>query len=179
MPKADNLRSKRQSNYNTGVIIGPSNNIPGELGVLAVKKFKPKQFIFEVRGPVLSTRTKYSFQIGTGQHIDPFQYRKPTFGHYLNHSCDPNAFTKIVKNRRGVYIKVFARRLISPGDEVATDYAIMEYDLTISGSRCFCGTKKCRGIITGFNNLSKKDKQNYIDEGIVPDYLTSLNFKNN
>jgi SET domain-containing protein len=38
---------------------------------------------------------------------------------FINHSCDPNAFIRIVP---GLKVAIFARRDIQPGDEVTVDY---------------------------------------------------------
>ncbi|HEX7955790.1 MAG TPA: SET domain-containing protein-lysine N-methyltransferase, partial [Pyrinomonadaceae bacterium] len=38
---------------------------------------------------------------------------------YINHSCDPNAFMRIVPGQK---VAIFARRDISPGEELTIDY---------------------------------------------------------
>lgn len=157
-----------------GTIVGPSKTAIGELGVIATQVFKAHELIFKVRGPVTSTRTKYSFQIGPNEHIEPIENGVPGFGHYLNHSCHPNAYIQIVENTNDRYISVLARRRIKINEEVRTDYATMEYDVTIAGANCLCGTTKCRGKISGFKQLKRRIKQNYIKEGIIPAYLIHL-----
>ncbi len=55
---------------------------------------------------------------------------------YVNHSCDPNTYTK---NNKDV-----ASRDISKGEEITTDYSLEVPGLYM---KCNCGTKKCRGIV--------------------------------
>ena len=60
---------------------------------------------------------------------------------YVNHSCDPNA---------GIsgQIAVIAMRSIEPGEDVCIDYAMCDgspYD----EFECGCGSKLCRGQISG------------------------------
>lgn len=58
-----------------------------------------------------------------------------------NHSCDPNLWMRDA-------VAIEARRAIEPGDEVATDYALMTVDPAWR-MRCRCGSRACRGVIRG------------------------------
>lgn len=60
--------------------------------------------------------------------------------HYINHSCEPNAF---MKNLYG-HVLFYALRDIKPGEEITVDY---ELTLHPDTKRCYCGTKTCRGTI--------------------------------
>lgn len=60
--------------------------------------------------------------------------------HYINHSCEPNSFMKILYG----YIQFYALRDIEPGEEITIDY---ETTLHSNKKRCFCGAKTCRGRI--------------------------------
>lgn len=66
--------------------------------------------------------------------------------HYINHSCDPNAYMKILYG----HILFMALRDIRPGDEITIDY---ESTLHSDTKRCSCGARDCRGTI---NRLTKK-----------------------
>ena len=59
---------------------------------------------------------------------------------FINHSCDPNLVTRIVKG----HILYFSRRKIRKGEELTIDY---NYDDTDEVMKCVCGTKNCRGTI--------------------------------
>jgi len=60
--------------------------------------------------------------------------------HYINHSCQPNAFMKILYN----HILFIALHEIEPGEEITIDY---ETTLHSDRKRCGCGAEGCRGTI--------------------------------
>src|ERR1700733_5072114 len=59
---------------------------------------------------------------------------------YINHSCDPNLVTRIVKG----HIIYMSQRDIQPGEELTVDY---RFDKKVERVECRCGTPKCRGTI--------------------------------
>jgi SET domain-containing protein len=65
--------------------------------------------------------------------------------HYMNHSCEPNAYMKILYG----HILFMALRDIEPGEEITIDY---ESTLHSNKKRCICGAPSCRGTI---NRLEK------------------------
>jgi SET domain-containing protein len=60
--------------------------------------------------------------------------------HYINHSCAPNCFMKILYG----HIQFYALRDILPGEEITIDY---EMTLHSDKKRCYCGAPLCRGTI--------------------------------
>lgn len=60
--------------------------------------------------------------------------------HYINHSCEPNAYIKTIYG----HVLFFALRDIRPGEEITVDY---EDTLHPDSKRCYCGAKSCRGTI--------------------------------
>ncbi|HEX8652160.1 MAG TPA: SET domain-containing protein-lysine N-methyltransferase [Pyrinomonadaceae bacterium] len=60
--------------------------------------------------------------------------------HYMNHSCAPNCFMKILYG----HIQFYALRDIHPGDEITLDY---EMTLHSDEKRCGCKSPNCRGTI--------------------------------
>jgi uncharacterized protein len=60
--------------------------------------------------------------------------------HYINHSCRPNSFMKILYG----HIQFYALRDIRPGEEITIDY---EYTLHPDSKRCHCCAPDCRGTI--------------------------------
>jgi len=60
--------------------------------------------------------------------------------HYINHSCQPNAFMKTVYG----HVLFFARRDIQRGEEITIDY---EQTLHPDSKRCRCAAENCRGTI--------------------------------
>ena len=55
---------------------------------------------------------------------------------YINHSCDPNAFIRVVP---GLKVAIFARRDIRPGEELTIDYRDPYHPEV-----CRCGAPNCR-----------------------------------
>lgn len=60
--------------------------------------------------------------------------------HYINHSCQPNAYMKILYG----HIMFIALRDIRPGEEITIDY---ESTLHSDKKRCTCRANQCRGTI--------------------------------
>ncbi|HEY0375915.1 MAG TPA: SET domain-containing protein-lysine N-methyltransferase [Pyrinomonadaceae bacterium] len=65
--------------------------------------------------------------------------------HYINHSCAPNAYMKIVYG----HVQFYALRDIRPGEEITVDYISTLHPDT---KRCSCGAKTCRGTINRIFN---------------------------
>lgn len=59
---------------------------------------------------------------------------------YVNHSCDPNLRSWIVKD----HILYMSKRPIRLGEELTIDY---RFDWNVDRVPCLCGTHKCRGTI--------------------------------
>lgn len=53
---------------------------------------------------------------------------------YINHSCNPNCFAKIIKFNRKSHIIIFAQRRISRGEEVKC-YEIICKDKSMNNKR--------------------------------------------
>jgi SET domain-containing protein len=66
---------------------------------------------------------------------------------YINHSCDPNCESEVVRGR----VYVLALRDIAEGEELHYDYAYQrdgtESEVEEGQYRCRCGTRLCRGSI--------------------------------
>lgn len=156
------------------LVVTDSNILENQFGVITKKAFEKGKVIFSVRGPLLSEPTKYSFSVDLDKHIDPLRGDGSfDFGHYLNHSCDPNTIIRIVKNPNSHHIEIVARWDIGIGEELAFDYASSEFD-TVSKTVCLCKTDTCRGVMHGFKDLPKETKEKYQEEGMIPDYLITL-----
>lgn len=59
---------------------------------------------------------------------------------YINHSCEPNTFIRLTKDRAEFY----ALRAIRKGEELTVDYGVSHHEGQLP---CRCGTKSCRGRI--------------------------------
>jgi SET domain-containing protein len=58
----------------------------------------------------------------------------------INHSCDPNLYTKIIKG----HILYISKREIRKGEELTVDYLFAK---DIGRVPCSCQSEKCRGTI--------------------------------
>ena len=130
-------------------------------------KFNKDDVIYEFMGEKLKDVIPEDYlctQIGKNIFLKP----SGLFEDYTNHSCNPNAFIKIVGNRAFLT----ALCLINIGDEVTWDYSCSSTeDKSTFNMNCSCHKFLCRKEISGFQYLADEQKQKYIEMGIVPDYL--------
>jgi SET domain-containing protein len=59
---------------------------------------------------------------------------------FINHSCDPNVFARIVRG----HILYMSKRPIRKGQELTIDY---HFDKHVEKVPCSCGARACRGTI--------------------------------
>jgi len=57
---------------------------------------------------------------------------------YINHSCEPNTFTRLTRDRAEFY----ALRAIRRGEELTVDYGLSHHEGRLP---CRCGAARCRG----------------------------------
>ena len=60
---------------------------------------------------------------------------------FINHSCDPNCYSRIVDILGKKHIIIFAMRKIVRGEELTYDYKFPIEDVKLP---CNCGARKCR-----------------------------------
>ena len=128
-----------------GLTIAPSA-IEGK-GCFATKPFSGRRKIAEYTGEKISNaeakrrgsrRRLRICAINNRWSLDGSRGGNGT--HYINHSCEPNAFMKISYG----HILFIALRDIKPGEEITIDY---ESTLHPDSKRCICGAETCRGTI--------------------------------
>lgn len=159
-----------------GVAVKASTFLENELGVIAIRNFKPGNLVFTIKGPISPNRTKYSFQFGSNEHIEPVNEKDGSsgLGHFLNHSCNPNVGIRIIRRGENGFIQVVARKDIGKGEEVKADYASMEFETTVESLTCRCNSKRCRGELKGLKHLPQNIVNSYSKEGLIPPYLLKL-----
>ncbi len=157
------------------LIVKKSDCLRDQLGVFTKEAFKKNQILFLVKGPIKSKPSIYSFSINLNKHIEPkIESGDFDFGHYMNHSCNPNAKVKIIDKADKIpYIEVLARRNIKKNEELTFDYASLEY-ATVANSICKCNAKNCRRTIHGFKDLPKSIVKKYQKEDMISKYLLSI-----
>jgi len=148
--------TKRQSRE--AISLAPGLNVKESgiegFGCFAARDFGKGRTIAEYAGEKISRheigrrvhgkRRIYICGINTYWAIDGSRGGNGT--QFINHSCTPNAFLRVLRNR----IVFFARRDIKAGEEITLDYIDSYHS---DRKACMCGTLKCRGTI---NDLSKK-----------------------
>jgi uncharacterized protein len=87
----------------------------------------------------------------------------------VNHSCEPNCGIRL--NASGAHDFV-ARAPIAAGEEITFDYAMRNYSVGYFAARCRCGSRHCRGRITGWQDLPIQRKADY--HGFVAPYLIEI-----
>lgn len=90
-------------------------------------------------------------------------------GSKVNHSCSPNCGIRM--NPSGAPDLV-ARKLIRLGDEITFDYAMRNYSIEHFPNRCGCGSRACRGSVSGWRDLPDERKHAY--QGLVAPYLLDI-----
>ncbi|KAF6257447.1 transcription factor [Scenedesmus sp. NREL 46B-D3] len=65
---------------------------------------------------------------------------------FINHSCDPNCYTKIFTIDGTRKIGIYAKRAVALGQELAYDYKF-DFEEDARKVPCACGAKNCRGFM--------------------------------
>ena len=81
----------------------------------------------------------YMFKIDDDTVVDATM--KGNAARFINHSCDPNCYSKIVDIFGKKHIIIFALRRIIPGEELTYDYKFPIEDVKIP---CACSARRCR-----------------------------------
>ncbi len=65
---------------------------------------------------------------------------------FINHSCEPNCYSRVVSVDGQKHIVIFATRRIYKGEELTYDY---KFPIEEPGNKlpCNCGAKKCRKFL--------------------------------
>jgi len=127
-------------------------------GVFATHPIRAGERLFWVSGGIVYTTEDWR----TGRvQLDPEQYNEGQIGddlfiatpkslyYYVNHSCDPNMLNGT------------AWRDIQAGEEITTDYAYCEASPNYRLEPCGCGSRLCRGRVTGDDWKRPELRQRY------------------
>ena len=134
-------------------------------GVFATRSFKVGEtVVVGVFDEVLSGNNAHASQISKDEFV-----LLTGLACKVNHSCDPNCGIRVNEARGHNYV---AMRDIAIGDEITFDYAMQNYDVEYAPEVCMCGSRECRGQITGWKDLPEERRKQY--EGFVASYLLEL-----
>ncbi|CAM9983024.1 unnamed protein product [Ectocarpus sp. 8 AP-2014] len=129
--------------------------------LVAARVLEANQVLFaRVEGLVTGVKTRHSVQVSKERHLE-------AGGNLvlMNHSCEPNCQLEVVDTAEQPYLRVMVRApRVQPNELLTIDYNAMEIDMTCPFD-CQCGAVRCRGWVSGFSNLSRAEKEEYIDGG--------------
>jgi uncharacterized protein len=137
-------------------------------GIFATKSFEEGDIVMVgVIKEVLNGNYSHASQIAKNRHV-----LHEGLVSRVNHSCDPNCGIRV--NVTGAHDFV-ALKGINVNEEINFDYAMRNYSIDYFPKKCMCGSKRCRGRITGWQDLPDERKKEY--EGFVAPYLLELDAK--
>ncbi|KAL6600542.1 hypothetical protein ACP70R_045342 [Stipagrostis hirtigluma subsp. patula] len=96
----------------------------------------------------------YMFRIDDERVIDAT--RAGSIAHLINHSCEPNCYSRAISVLGDEHIIIFAKRDINPWEELTYDYRFFSRDQRLP---CYCGFPKCRGVV---NDVEAEEQSNKI-----------------
>ena len=110
------------------------------LGLFANKHYKRGDLITEYTGEIISEDEanrrggKYLFRLNKERTIDG--KGRENLSRYINHSCLPNAYPEL--NEQETRIHIYAKKKISPGDEITYNYGKDYFERLIKPLGCKC-----------------------------------------
>ncbi|XP_041470400.1 uncharacterized protein LOC121419962 [Lytechinus variegatus] len=122
-------------------------------GLYCRRPIEAGEMVIEYSGTVIRSiltdkREKYYESKGIGCYmfrIDDFDVVDATThgnaARFINHSCDPNCFSRVIEIGGQKHIIIFASRRIARGEELTYDYKFPIEEVKIP---CNCGARKCR-----------------------------------
>lgn len=125
-------------------------------GLFAGEKIEANQFVIEyigeeVRPLIADLREETYTKMGIGDSY-LFRLDKDTIldatgngskARFINHSCNPNVFAKVIKVGQEKKIVFYSQRVIQPDDEITYDY---KFNIEAEEDKipCFCKSHNCR-----------------------------------
>ena len=85
----------------------------------------------------------YMFSLGGEAQMRLDATRVGNIANLANHSCEPNAHSRIISCDNAQHVCLFASRDIAPGEEITYDYRYGADEALA----CACGAPTCRGVL--------------------------------
>ncbi|XP_041933652.1 histone-lysine N-methyltransferase 2A isoform X3 [Alosa sapidissima] len=145
---------KRTSKEAVGVYRSP---IHGR-GLFCKRNIEAGEMVIEYAGNVIRSvltdkREKHYDRKGIGCYmfrIDDFDVVDATMhgnaARFINHSCDPNCYSRVISVDGLKHIVIFALRKVLRGEELTYDYKFPKEDAN-SKLHCNCGARRCRRFL--------------------------------
>ncbi|CAA0170102.1 Histone-lysine N-methyltransferase ATX2 [Arabidopsis thaliana] len=93
----------------------------------------------------------YMFRIDNERVIDAT--RTGSIAHLINHSCEPNCYSRVISVNGDEHIIIFAKRDVAKWEELTYDYRFFSIDERLA---CYCGFPRCRGVV---NDTEAEERQ--------------------
>ncbi|GAB2235555.1 hypothetical protein Droror1_Dr00025983 [Drosera rotundifolia] len=84
----------------------------------------------------------YMFRVADERVIDAT--RAGSIAHLINHSCEPNCYSRVITINGDEHIIIFAKRDVKQWEELTYDYRFFSIDERLP---CYCGFPRCRGVV--------------------------------
>ncbi|XP_023546017.1 histone-lysine N-methyltransferase ATXR7 isoform X1 [Cucurbita pepo subsp. pepo] len=126
-------------------------------GLVALEPIEAEDFVIEYVGELIRPRisdirerqyekmgigSSYLFRLDDGYVVDAT--KRGGVARFINHSCDPNCYTKVITVEGQKKIFIYAKRHISAGEEITYNY---KFPLEEKKIPCNCRSRRCRGSL--------------------------------
>uniref|UniRef100_A0ACD6AQC3 Uncharacterized protein n=3 Tax=Avena sativa TaxID=4498 RepID=A0ACD6AQC3_AVESA len=126
-----------------------------EWGLVALESIDAEDFVIEyvgelIRRPVSDIReaqyeksgigSSYLFRLDDDYVVDAT--KRGGLARFVNHSCEPNCYTKVITVEGKKKIFIYSKRRIHAGEELTYNY---KFPLEEKKIPCHCGSQRCRG----------------------------------
>ncbi|KAK7329349.1 hypothetical protein VNO77_23510 [Canavalia gladiata] len=126
-------------------------------GLVALEPIEAEDFVIEYIGELIRPRisdirerqyekmgigSSYLFRLDDGYVVDAT--KRGGIARFINHSCEPNCYTKVISVEGQKKIFIYAKRHIAAGEEITYNY---KFPLEEKKIPCNCGSRKCRGSL--------------------------------
>ncbi|XP_074322612.1 histone-lysine N-methyltransferase ATX2-like isoform X2 [Apium graveolens] len=138
-------------------------------GIFAKQPHRAGDMVIEytgeiVRAPVADRREHciYNSIVGAGTYMfridDECVIDATSAGsiaHLINHSCEPNCYSRGITVNGNQHVIIFAKRDIKQWEELTYDYRFLSIDEQLA---CYCGFPRCRGVVNDIDAEEQKAK---------------------
>lgn len=126
-------------------------------GLVAQEPIDAEDFVIEYVGELIRPRisdireqyyekigigSSYLFRLDDGYVVDAT--KRGGIARFINHSCEPNCYTKVISVEGEKKIFIYAKRNIAPGEEITYNY---KFPLEEKKIPCNCSSRRCRGSL--------------------------------
>ena len=125
-------------------------------GVFALEEIPAEEMVVEYIGEYIKEKyanlreklyekqgyDDYMFRVDDDLIIDAT--KRGNLARFINHSCDPNCYTRIIQVNNTPRVVIYSKRLIKAGEELTYDY---KFPIEEDKIQCLCGSKNCRGTL--------------------------------